>query len=218
MRELAVQSASSTLSDSDRSSLQAEFGQLVSEIDRIAQSTTFNNQVLLTGFGNSVDPTSTALAQSNTTGITKVAIAGAPAGTFNFVDSVGDSQITLGNGNLTQTISVGTILDGSTVATGSFSDGDLTGTQLVVNSGTGGSFQIGPTDAAFNRLEVAIPDLTATGTELNLSVASVDSLATARAANNTPRLYGSSQTPCGDLFRRGFYFLRAASRSWISAS
>ena len=59
-------------SDSDRSSLQAEFGQLVSEIDRIAQSTTFNNQVLLTGFGNSVDPTSTALAQSNTTGITKV--------------------------------------------------------------------------------------------------------------------------------------------------
>ena len=111
-------------SDSDRSSLQAEFGQLVSEIDRIAQSTTFNNQGLLTGFGNSVDPTSTALAQSNTTGITKVAIAGAPAGTFNFVDSVGDSQITLGNGNLTQTISVGTILDGSTVATG---------TQVVAN-------------------------------------------------------------------------------------
>jgi flagellin len=67
-------------------------------------------------------------------------------------------------------------------ATGSFSDGDLSGKQLVVNSGTGGSFQIGPTDAAFNRLEVSIPDLTATGTELNLSTASVDSLSTARAA------------------------------------
>lgn len=208
LRELAVRSSSSTLTDSNRSSLQAEFGQLVSEIDRIAQATTFNDQVLLTGFGNAVDATSTAVAQSNITGITNVAISGAAAGTFNFVDSGSDSEITLGNGQITQTVSVGTILDGSTVATGtqvvanfdrvgvqvtlaganvsgatgSFSDGDLTGTQLVVNSGTGGSFQIGPTDAAFNRLEVSIPDLTATGTQLNLSAASVDSLATARAA------------------------------------
>ena len=208
LRELAVQSSSSTLSDSNRSSLQAEFGHLVSEVDRIAQSTTFNDQVLLTGFGNAVDPASTVVAQSNITGITNVAISGAPSGTFNFVDSVGDSEITLGNGQITQTIAVGTILDGSTVATGtqvvanfdrigiqvtlaganvaeatgSFSDGDLTGTQLVINSGTGGSFQIGPSDAAFNRLEVSIPDLTATGTELNLSTVSVDSLTTARSA------------------------------------
>ena len=208
LRELAVQSSSSTLSDSNRSSLQAEFGHLVSEVDRIAQSTTFNDQVLLTGFGNAVDPASTVVAQSNITGITNVAISGAPSGTFNFVDSVGDSEITLGNGQITQTIAVGTILDGSTVATGtqvvanfdrigiqvtlaganvaeatgSFSDGDLTGTQLVIDSGTGGSFQIGPSDAAFNRLEVSIPDLTATGTELNLSTVSVDSLTTARSA------------------------------------
>ena len=208
LRELAVQSSSSTLSDSNRSSLQAEFGHLVSEVDRIAQSTTFNDQVLLTGFGNAVDPASTVVAQSNITGITNVAISGAPSGIFNFVDSVGDSEITLGNGQITQTIAVGTILDGSTVATGtqvvanfdrigiqvtlaganvaeatgSFSDGDLTGTQLVIDSGTGGSFQIGPSDAAFNRLEVSIPDLTATGTELNLSTVSVDSLTTARSA------------------------------------
>ena len=208
LRELAVQSSSSTLSDSNRSSLQAEFGHLVSEVDRIAQSTTFNDQVLLTGFGNAVDPASTVVAQSNITGVTNVAISGAPSGTFNFVDSVGDSEITLGNGQITQTIAVGTILDGSTVATGtqvvanfdrigiqvtlaganvaeatgSFSDGDLTGTQLVINPGTGGSFQIGPSDAAFNRLEVSIPDLTATGTELNLSTVSVDSLTTARSA------------------------------------
>ena len=208
LRELAVQSSSSTLSDSNRSSLQAEFGHLVSEVDRIAKSTTFNDQVLLTGFGNAVDPASTVVAQSNITGITNVAISGAPSGTFNFVDSVGDSEITLGNGQITQTIAVGNILDGSTVATGtqvvanfdrigiqvtlaganvaeatgSFSDGDLTGTQLVINSGTGGSFQIGPSDAAFNRLEVSIPDLRATGTELNLSTVSVDSLTTARSA------------------------------------
>ena len=42
MRELAVQSSSSTLSDKNRESLSAEFNQLVSEIDRIANSTTYN--------------------------------------------------------------------------------------------------------------------------------------------------------------------------------
>ena len=208
MRELAVQSSSSTLSDSDRSSLQAEFGQLSAEIDRIAQATTFNEQVLLTGFGNAVDATSTAIAQSDTTGVTNVAISGAQAGTFTFVDDADDSEITLGNGTTTQTINVGTILDGTVVATGtqivanfdrlgvqvtlaganaagatgSFADGDLAGTELVITEGTGGLFQIGPSDAAFNRLEVSIPDLRASGTELNLSSASVDSLTTAQAA------------------------------------
>ena len=208
MRELAVQSSSSTLSDSDRSSLQAEFGQLSAEIDRIAQATTFNDQVLLTGFGNAVDATSTAIARSDTTGVTNVAISGAQAGTFTFIDDAGDSEITLGNGTTTQTINVGTILDGTVVATGtqvvanfdrlgvqvtlaganatgatgSFADGDLTGTELVITEGTGGLFQIGPSDAAFNRLEVSIPDLRASGTELNLSSASVDSLTTAQAA------------------------------------
>ena len=208
MRELAVQSSSSTLSDSDRSSLQAEFGQLSAEIDRIAQATTFNDQVLLTGFGNAVDATSTAIAQSDTTGVTNVAISGAQAGTFTFIDDAGDSEITLGNGTTTQTINVGTILDGTVVATGtqvvanfdrlgvqvtlaganatgatgSVADGDLTGTELVITEGTGGLFQIGPSDAAFNRLEVSLPDLRASGTELNLSSASVDSLTTAQAA------------------------------------
>ncbi len=49
MRELAVQSANDTNTDSDRSSLNAEFDQLVAEIDRIANTTAFNNQNLLSG-------------------------------------------------------------------------------------------------------------------------------------------------------------------------
>ena len=51
MRELATQASTSTITDSNRTSMQAEFGQLSQEVDRIAQATTFNNQVLLTGFG-----------------------------------------------------------------------------------------------------------------------------------------------------------------------
>ncbi|MDJ0624008.1 MAG: flagellin domain-containing protein [Desulfocapsaceae bacterium] len=49
MRELAVQSANDTNTDADRASLDAEFSQLISEIDRIADTTSFNGKVLLSG-------------------------------------------------------------------------------------------------------------------------------------------------------------------------
>jgi len=49
MRELAVQSATDTNIDSDRDALQAEVTQLVAEIDRIANNTEFNTQVLMNG-------------------------------------------------------------------------------------------------------------------------------------------------------------------------
>ena len=208
MRELAVQSSSGTVSDSNRESVQTEFSQLSNEIDRIAQSTTFNNQVLLTGFGNAVSSLSSALVASDATGVTNVAISGAAAGSFTFIDTADDSDLTLGNGSMTQTISLGTALDGSVVATGtkivanfdrlgiqvtlagvgaadatgSFSDGDLNNYELVVEEGTGASLQIGPSDSSFNRLELSIPDLTATGDELNLDSTSVTTQTTAQSA------------------------------------
>ena len=208
MRELAVQSSSGTVSDSNRESVQTEFSQLSNEIDRIAQSTTFNSQVLLTGFGNAVSSLSSVLVSSNVTGVTNVAISGAASGTFTFIDAADDSELTLGNGSVTQTISLGTALDGNVVATGtkivanfdrlgiqvtlagvgaadatgSFSDGDLDTYQLVVEEGTGASFQIGPSDSSFNRLELSIPDLTATGDELNLDSTSVTTQTTAQSA------------------------------------
>ena len=53
IRELAVQSANSTNSATDREALQAEVTQLVSEIDRVATQTEFNGTKLLDGsFGS----------------------------------------------------------------------------------------------------------------------------------------------------------------------
>ena len=49
VRELAVQSANATNSASDRQALQQEVTQLVTELDRIAQTTEFNGQRLLDG-------------------------------------------------------------------------------------------------------------------------------------------------------------------------
>ncbi|MGN6512745.1 MAG: flagellin N-terminal helical domain-containing protein [Lysobacteraceae bacterium] len=49
MRELAVQSANATNSDSDRANLDAEFAQLQSEISRVIGGTSFNGTSLFTG-------------------------------------------------------------------------------------------------------------------------------------------------------------------------
>lgn len=49
MNELAIQSANGTNADSDREMIQTEIDQLVSEIDRIAETTEFNAQNLLDG-------------------------------------------------------------------------------------------------------------------------------------------------------------------------
>ena len=141
MRELAVQSSSSTVNNSNRESLNAEYTQLMNEIDRIGTVTSYNNQTLLTGFGNvvSIDSTvSTALA-SPTTGVVGTAISGATAGTYLFVDAAGDRDITLGNGVATQTIDIGPALDadtaGGVVATGSsiIANFDRLGVQLTLS-------------------------------------------------------------------------------------
>ncbi len=208
MRELAAQSGNSTFTDNNREALQGEFSQLMGEIDRIAAATTYNNQTLLTGYGNTVDGTSTAVTASNASGVTEISISGAQTGTYTFEDTGSGSTLTLGNGTVSQTINVGQILDGEVIATGTqfvanfdrlgiqvtlagasvanatgdYTDGDLDGQTININAGTGGSFQVGPSDRAFNRLEVSIADMRASGTTLNLSSTSIATITTARSA------------------------------------
>ena len=126
MRELAMQSASSTVSDQNREAINAESVQLITEIDRIANSTQYNAQTLLRGFGNVVntDPAASTALQSTTTGVIDVKLSAAQSGTYTFLDAdPTDNQITLGNGIVTQTIDIGPALDndaiGGVVATGS---------------------------------------------------------------------------------------------------
>ena len=54
MRELAIQSSNCTVSAADRTTLNQEFADLINEIDRIAQSTTFNGVQLLDGTGSTI--------------------------------------------------------------------------------------------------------------------------------------------------------------------
>ncbi|MBK8100805.1 MAG: flagellin FliC [Planctomycetes bacterium] len=54
MRELAIQANNGTVSSADRATLNQEFVDLINEIDRIAQSTTFNGVHLLDGTGSTI--------------------------------------------------------------------------------------------------------------------------------------------------------------------
>ncbi|MBT6325205.1 MAG: flagellin FliC [Bdellovibrionales bacterium] len=55
LRELSVQAASDTIGNKERGFLNLEFEQLVSEVDRIADSTEFNGVSLLNGTGAQLD-------------------------------------------------------------------------------------------------------------------------------------------------------------------
>ena len=208
LKELAIESSNSTLNDRNRESADAEFSQLVAEVDRIGQATTYNKQSLLTGFGNRVSESSTASTTSNATGVTRIALSAATAGTYTFIDGGSDGSLTLGNGLVTQTLNTGIQLDGAVVAsgtttianfdrlgvqvslagantagaTGSYTDGDLNGTSVIVEQATGGVFQIGPSASVVDRLEVGIADLTASGAALNLGQLSVSNISGARSA------------------------------------
>ena len=55
MRELSIQSANGIYGDNDRATLDAEVQQLVSELDRIAETTSFNGQNILDGSTGKID-------------------------------------------------------------------------------------------------------------------------------------------------------------------
>ena len=75
IRELAVQSSSTTVNNQNRESVNAEFVQLSNEIDRIAQVTSYNNTSLLTGFGNAVSSDVTASVSGSQAAISNIDIA-----------------------------------------------------------------------------------------------------------------------------------------------
>ncbi|MEC8647016.1 MAG: flagellin [Candidatus Latescibacterota bacterium] len=162
MRELAVQSANSTINDSNRENLSAEFNMLSAEIDRIAVSTTYNDQVLLTGFGNTVSQNSEiSTALDGFSGVREIGISGAVPGTYEFTDSNSDdSQITLAvtlpdGTELKQSIDMGASLDRdggqNVVATGTtwVANFDRLGVQVTL---------VGPNVDNFNTFKSTVED------------------------------------------------------------
>jgi len=123
MRELAVQSANATNSDSDRTALQAEVGQLKEEIQRVADTTQFNGTKLLNGgftnqtfqvganAGESINVAE--IADANLTSLGNAATGaisatGAAAAAVDFADVVPAGSITI-TGKSATAVDIGTI-------------------------------------------------------------------------------------------------------------
>ena len=116
MRELAVQGANDTLTDTDRGAIASELTSLKNEVDRIANTTEFNTKKLLNGgMSTSLDTTNSellngeALAASGVV-VSKVNVSGAQAGTTFAITASGTTGVTLtatiGGATVSQTVTI----------------------------------------------------------------------------------------------------------------
>jgi len=117
MRDLAVQAANATLSDTDRGNLNTEIQSLKTNINNISSRTTFNGQYLLTGALSTAQSTSSGvltglnLSTEGTASVASVDVSKAAAGTtYTLASAGGGTSLTLSatvNGNaVSQTIAV----------------------------------------------------------------------------------------------------------------
>ncbi len=124
IRELAVQAANDTLTSADRTNLQAEANQLVSEIDRIASSTQFNGITLLdknnaVSLHNAGSGLSFQIGANNgnTFGVNISAVRARDLGdvsTINAIDSAattGAKTVSIGGSSINYNTAVDTIFD-----------------------------------------------------------------------------------------------------------
>ena len=137
MNELATQAANGTNSESDRSSIQDEIDQLTTEIDRVAETTKFNETYLLKGNGK----TSTVKIAAQDAGITG-SLTGVGTGTAVFKMNtlkygqsitIGSKGYTIGTtiADIRTAINGGTAINiGGTIAAGSIIT--INGTEYTV--------------------------------------------------------------------------------------
>jgi len=164
IRELAIQSANSTNSASDRASLDAEAAQLIAEITRVAGQTSFNGLNLLDG---------TFTSQSFQVG--------ANANQTISVNSIADARATgLGSNIL---LAGGTLMGTTKAAAADLTGGNLVAVEagLTINTVNGG------TTAAFGY--AALADAKAIAAAINTNAAAVGVSAT---ASNSATLSGLS--------------------------
>jgi flagellin len=173
IRELAVEAGNSTLGQSDAQSVNAEVTALQAEITRIASTTTFNGQNLLTNAltvsqtGGTVNNGFVVAAGTNTA-VTNVSVQGAKAsttytmtsvtggaGTLTLSDGVGNSQTltlnaiaakgsqTINFGNMGVSITVASVTGDSAANVSAGLVGAATGNTIITGAGSGATFQIG---------------------------------------------------------------------------
>ncbi len=110
MRELAVQAANDTNTDSDRTSLDEEFGEMAKEIQRVIQGTTFNGKAVVGSDAGTI----TFQIGANTTTSDKIDVGFTNMSTDGSMTSVAGTDVD-GTGRMTigdSAVNFDTVLDG----------------------------------------------------------------------------------------------------------
>jgi flagellin len=202
MRELAVQASNSTLSSSDTQSVNTEITALQAEIDRVAGSTTFNGQFLLTGAlsvsqsgGTSI--VGLALNTTANAAVSAVDVSGAKASTTYTLTSQAGGLVTLsdGAGNSQQVALAATIgatgteainfsslgvkisVVGASAKTAADLATDLATKTVITGTGTAANFQIGAN--ASDTLAVTFADARTSAAGYGVLATNISSFTTA---------------------------------------
>jgi flagellin len=136
MRELAVQSASGTYSDTDRAALDLEFDQLRLEVTRIQEKTTWNEQALMDG------SKSVSIQLGASSGQTM---------SIDFADWSMENEKVYGTAAKTTDIAKGT--ENTIVSFGALGDGESITVGGLTLTADGGSLSANDVSAAFAELE-----------------------------------------------------------------
>ncbi|MCF7802883.1 MAG: flagellin [Candidatus Marinimicrobia bacterium] len=192
LKELSTQAASDNVTG-NRSDINAEAQQLITEIDRIANSTKYSGTALLDGYGKSTSAFDTAETnvQSGTVDISSYDVSGADAGDYTVTASGAELTITqaVESGTLSQTVTLAAdstadfdafdiSLTLSSDASASGIAGDLAGT-ITVNA-SGGTFQIGADNDGNNRVNFSIDSVQSS--DLGVNSLNLTTLASAQDA------------------------------------
>jgi len=118
MRELAVQAGTGTMTSNDRTYLQAEFAQLRTEIDRIADNTEWNGNTILDGTADGSSGNSVSY-QIGVDGGQTISVAFG-----NMTDASGGSMNGISASKLTATASVASVASQASVAASAASAGN----------------------------------------------------------------------------------------------
>ena len=154
MRELAVQSANDTLTSVERGYTNQEFGNLIEEIDRIANVTNYNGMDLLSN-------NTTAGERFGVGGLAGVAVGSGSVLWVDANDTIGQDSITIGIDTLTTATGTGLGVVDDVLTSQTASVDAITAMDLAINSVNTMRSNIG---ALVNRLEHAINNLDVSNT------------------------------------------------------
>jgi flagellin len=196
MKELATQSASDSVTDTDRSKINAEYAALQLEITRITDNTKYQGQTLLTGtYGMSLDATTSTVDAGG--GFVSTDVGGAKASTTYTITLTSTTATTgalllsgnPGSGVVTQSIAYSALGAQSfnfdklgiklTVDSG-FATTAYSGATVVTSAANGGSFQVGTNNDADSKISLTLGNLSLSG--LGLSAALGTTISTAQTA------------------------------------